>query len=202
MGDFLTANTYFGIGITVSAFAAGRAMQAKWKSPACNPILIATLAVALVLLSTGIPVDTYQESCAPLQYLLTPATICYAVSLHEQITRLQKNLLAILTGVICGTLVSLFSIRLMCSVFGLGEVLTVSLLPKSITTAIGMPLSQEAGGIPALPQQLSLFREFWEICLVLLCVKSLEFTTPSLKAFPSVPLPTLSEQQEPQNCAH
>lgn len=150
MGDFLTANTYFGIGITVSAFAAGRAMQAKWKSPACNPILIATLAVALVLLSTGIPVDTYQESCAPLQYLLTPATICYAVSLHEQITRLQKNLLAILTGVICGTLVSLFSIRLMCSVFGLGEVLTVSLLPKSITTAIGMPLSQEAGGIPAL----------------------------------------------------
>ena len=72
-----------------------------------------------ILLSSGISVEDYQADCAPLQYLLTPATICYAVSLHEQINTVKRNLFAFLVGVVYGTLVSLFSIRLMCGVLGL-----------------------------------------------------------------------------------
>lgn len=150
MGEFLDSNAYLGLVITISAFAAGRAIQSKWKNPLLNPILIATAIVMAVLLSSGISVEDYQAGCAPLQYLLTPATICYAISLHDQIHTMKRNLFAILAGVACGTLVSLFSIQLMCDVLGLDQVLTVSLLPKSITTAIGMPLSEEAGGIPAV----------------------------------------------------
>ena len=150
MGDFLSANSYFGIFMTLAAFAAGRVMQSRWKSPLLNPILVAAALIIGVLLSTGISVERYQESCQPLQYLLTPATICFAVSLYEQLGKLKKHLPAILAGVAAGTVASLLSIRLMCTAFGMERVLTISLLPKSITTAIGMALSEEAGGIAAL----------------------------------------------------
>lgn len=150
MADLISSNIYFGVFITLTAFAAGRALQSKWKSPLFNPILIATVLVIAVLLSTGISVDGYQASCAPLQYLLTPATICYAISLYEQIGKLKKNLAAIAAGVISGTIVSLLCVRFLCAAFDLEHILTVSLLPKSITTAIGMSLSEEAGGIAAL----------------------------------------------------
>lgn len=150
MIDLLSANTYFGIVLTLSAFAAGQGLQAKWKSPLLNPILVAAVLIVLFLLITGMPLQTYQAGCAPLQYLLTPATICYAVSMYEQVGAMKKHLGAIIAGVLSGTLVSLVSIRLMCTVFGLDAVLTSTLLPKSITTAIGMALSQEIGGIAAL----------------------------------------------------
>lgn len=150
MIDLLSANIYFGVFMTLAAFTAGRAMQSRWKSPLLNPILIAAALIIGVLLSTGISVERYQESCKPLQYLLTPATICFAVSLYEQLGKLKKHLVAILAGVSAGTVASLLSIRLMCMAFGLDRTLTVSLLPKSITTAIGMALSEEAGGIAAL----------------------------------------------------
>lgn len=150
MREYLTSNGYFALVLTLSAFAAGRAMQAKWKSPLLNPLLVASILVGAILIVLNIPVTEYQAGCAPLQYLLTPATICYSVSLYEQIGNLKKHLPAILAGVVSGTLVSLLSIRAMCAAFGLDAVLTASMLPKSITTAIGMALSREAGGLAAV----------------------------------------------------
>lgn len=150
MTELIFANTYFGLVLTIGAFCLGRMLQSKWKSPLLNPILVAAVLIMTILLSTGVSVEDYQAGCAPLQYLLTPATICYAVSLYEQIQNLKKHIPAILAGVLCGTLVSLVSIRLMCGALGLDGQLTTSLLPKSITTAIGMALSSEAGGIAAL----------------------------------------------------
>ena len=143
-------NAYFDLFFTLAAFAAGRALQSRWKRPLFNPILIAAVLVIAVLLITGIPVESYQESCVPLQYLLTPATICFSISLYEQIGKLKKNLAAIAGGVVSGTIVSLLCVRFLCAAFHLERVFTVSLRPKSITTAIGMSLSEEAGGIAAL----------------------------------------------------
>lgn len=150
MTDLLVTNAYFPLLLTAAAFLAGRWMQSKWKSPLLNPILVAAVVIGAVLLALDIPVEQYQQGCAPLQYLLTPATICFSVSLYEQIGKLKKHLPAILAGVLSGTLVSLCSIRLLCAALQLSPELTVSLLPKSITTAIGMALSEEAGGIAAL----------------------------------------------------
>lgn len=150
MAEILTSNSFFCIFLTLAAFEAGRALQKKWSSPLLNPLLVGTVLVCAVLMCTGIDVDSYQEGCRPLQFLLTPATICFSVSLYEQLGRLKKHLPAIAAGVAGGTAASLLSIRVMARLFGLNRALTVSLLPKSITTAIGMALSQEAGGIAAL----------------------------------------------------
>lgn len=150
MVELLTSNSFFCIFLTLSAFEAGRMMQQKWKSPLLNPLLIGSVLACFAVKLLGIPVTEYQKNCAPLQFLLTPATICFAISLYEQIGALKKHLGAILLGVLCGTAASLLSIHTMAKLFGLDEVLRVSLLPKSITTAIGMALSEEAGGIGAL----------------------------------------------------
>ena len=85
-----------------------------------------------------------------LQFLITPATICLVISFYKQLQSLKKHLPAVLIGVIGGTLSSLLSVWAMCKLFGFDEVMTASLLPKSVTTAIGATLSEQAGGIGAL----------------------------------------------------
>jgi len=103
-----------------------------------------------VLLLTGFPVESYQSGTAGLTWLITPATVCLALPLYEQLKILKKNLPAILVGIAAGTVTSLIVVFLMCRAFGLDEQMTVSLLPKSITTAMGMVLSEQNGGIAAL----------------------------------------------------
>jgi putative effector of murein hydrolase len=82
--------------------------------------------------------------------LLTPATICLAIGFYEQVQKLKKHIPAILVGVAGGSLASLLSVGLLCRLFGFDRALTVTLLPKSVTSAIGMVLSQQAGGIGAV----------------------------------------------------
>ena len=150
MAEFLAESSFFGIALTVAAFWAGTVCQKRWKKAIFNPILIGAALVMLVLWVAGIPVEQYQHSCEPLTYLLTPATICLAISFYQQLQPLKKHIPAILVGVTGGTLASLLSVGLLCRLFGFDRVLTVSLLPKSVTSAIGMALSQQAGGIGAV----------------------------------------------------
>ncbi len=150
MTDFLVESSYFSIALTVLAFAAGSAIQKKWKLSVLNPILIAAILVIVTLNLLDIPNSVYQEGCKVLSFLLTPATICLAISFYEQYQNLKQHLLAVILGVLAGAVSCLGIVYLLCRIFGLDQTLTVSLLPKSITTAIGVPISQELGGIAAI----------------------------------------------------
>lgn len=150
MTDFLVESSYFSIALTVLAFAAGSAIQKKWKLSVLNPILIAAILVIVTLNLLDIPNSVYQEGCKVLSFLLTPATICLAISFYEQYQNLKQHLLAVILGVLAGAVSCLGIVFLLCRIFGLDQTLTVSLLPKSITTAIGVPISQELGGIAAI----------------------------------------------------
>lgn len=150
MIDLLESISLFPILLTLGAYQAGLWLRKKWDNPICNPILVALVLVVAVLLITGFPVETYQSGMAGVSWLLTPATVCLALPLYEQLKILKKNLPAILAGVAAGTVTSLVVVFLMCRAFGLDEQMTVSLLPKSITTAMGIVLSEQNGGIPAL----------------------------------------------------
>lgn len=150
MSEFLSGLSLFPLVLTLGAYQVGLWCRKKWNSPLCNPILIAVILVIAVLLLTGVSVETYQEGTGAISWLLTPATVCLALPLYEQLKILRKNLPAILTGVTAGTVTSLVVVLLMCHLFGLDEQISVSLLPKSITTAMGIVLSEQNGGIPAL----------------------------------------------------
>lgn len=150
MLDFLAGSSFFSIALTVGAFCLGAACQKKWKLALLNPILIGAALVMLTLTALKIPLETYQAGCAPLSYLMTPATICLAISFAQQLQALKRHLPAIFLGVLAGVVCSLGSIALLCRCFGLSLALTNSLLPKSITTAIGVALSEQAGGLTAI----------------------------------------------------
>ncbi len=150
MAEFLSGLSLFSLALTFGAFQVGLWCQKKTKSPVCNPILIGAALVIIVLLITKIDPEVYANGTAGLSWLLTPATICLAVPMYKQLKVLKKNLPAIFVGVFAGTIASLGVVFLMCRLFSLDRSLTVSLLPKSITTAIGMVLSADNGGIESL----------------------------------------------------
>jgi len=136
--------------LTLLAFRAGQLIQSKVKSPLCNPILVAVILVLLFLSATGMELASYQAGISFLSWFMTPATICLAVSMYEQYQVLKKNTPMILAGVAAGAISCLVMILLLSLVFGFDRELTVSLLPKSVTTAIGVPLSQMSGGLPSI----------------------------------------------------
>lgn len=150
MTELITSSTYFCVSLTLIAFSIGSICQKKGKLAILNPLLIGAAIVMVTLTVLNIPNEIYQDGCQVLTYLLTPATICLAISFYEQFQSLKKHLFAISLGVLAGTVCSLGAIWLFSRLFGLDRALTLSLLPKSITTAIGVALSEEIGGIAAV----------------------------------------------------
>ncbi|MBP3927476.1 MAG: LrgB family protein, partial [Clostridium sp.] len=116
----------------------------------CNPLLVASALVIVVLLVFLINYQEYNRGASFLSYFLTPATVCLAIPLYRQLELLKKNVAAILTSILVGVAGSAASIFAMSLVFRLEHVYYVSLLPKSITTAIGMGVAEELGGIVTL----------------------------------------------------
>lgn len=150
MTEFLQSISLFPLMLTFGTYQVGVWCQKKTRSPLCNPLLIATVLSVAVLLLTKFDLAVYQSSSAWITWLLTPATVSLAVPLYTQLKVFKGELKAILIGIAAGTVASLGFVGVLCVLMGLDRTLTVSLLPKSITTAIGLVLSEQNGGIPAL----------------------------------------------------
>lgn len=147
MNDILTQSVFFGVMISVFAYELGVWMRNKWKLPILNPLLIAVAVVMILLLIFDVDYESYNAGAKYLSYLLTPATVCLAIPLYEQLTLLKKNVKAIMLGLLSGVLTSMLCVLALSILFGLSHEEYVTLLPKSITTAIGMGVSEELGGI-------------------------------------------------------
>ncbi len=141
---------YFGVFISMFAYLIGIWIKKKVGWGILNPLLVALLLVIAFLKATGISYSDYKESASYLSYFLTPATVCLAIPLYKQLRLLKDNAAAVLIGITTGVIGSAVSIFLMSFLFKLEHIYYVTLLPKSITTAIGMGVSEEAGGIVTL----------------------------------------------------
>ena len=150
MIDFLETSTVWGVMVTLAAFALGTLLHRKTKAAWCNPLLLGSIFVIVLLSLLKIPYPDYKQSASPITYLLFPATVSLAVPLYEQWELLKKNVFAIAAGIGAGVITSVASILLIAWVFQLDSASAVSLLPKSVTTAIGVDVASELGGIPAL----------------------------------------------------
>ena len=150
MAEFLQNISLFPLVLTFGSYQIGLWCQKKTRSALCNPLLIAAILSIGVLLLIGMEPQVYAAGTAGISWLLTPATVCLAVPLYGQIKALKQHLGAIFAGILAGTLTSLLSVWGLCRLFRLEALLTLSLLPKSVTTAIGLALAEGAGGISAL----------------------------------------------------
>jgi len=136
--------------LTLLAYQFGLWCQRKFKSPIFNPILIAVVLVLGYLFLTGTPYAEYKQGTNFISWLMTPATVCLAIPMYEQFQVLRRNFLMILAGIASGAAACLVMVLVFAAVFGFDSVLTASLLPKSITSAIGVPLSEMVGGVGSI----------------------------------------------------
>lgn len=150
MKELLVDSVFFGAVLSLAAYESGVLLKKKFKLAVFNPLLIATAAVIATLSLLKVEYTHYNESAKYISYLLTPATVCLAVPLYQQLELLKKNLKAVAGGITAGVLASLLSIFLLAKLFSLSHQQYVTLLPKSITTAIGMGISEELGGIQTI----------------------------------------------------
>jgi len=150
MKELLTGSLFFGVVLTLIAYEIGLIIRKKLKLAILNPLLIAALIIIGVLLALDIDYAAYNEGAKYISYFLTPATVSLAIPLYRQMALLKKYPMAIFGGVSAGVLTTMITIFLMSLLFGLTHEQYVTLLPKSITTAIGMGVSEKMGGIVTL----------------------------------------------------
>ncbi len=145
--ELLLDTGIFPIVLTVAAFQIGRMCQAKWRLALFNPILIGMILVAAFLLLSGMDTADYTAGTTKLSWLTTPATVSLAIPMYEQFRQLIKNGKAIALGVAAGIISCLAFLLAAGTLMSLEPVLMASILPKSVTAAIGVPLSTLSGGL-------------------------------------------------------
>ena len=156
--------------ISLCAYAFGDWLKRKTGKSWCNPLLIACICVVLFLIITGLPYTDYQAGTRLLTSLLTPSMVCLAIPLYKQIEVLKKNVLAIMAGVVSGVLITFLCVTVVALLFHLSRTQYVTLMPKSVTTAIGMALSSELGGIESVTVAAILITGIWgNVTAPLLC---------------------------------
>ena len=146
----LTALPMFGITLTIAAYAFGVWLNRRTRTPLANPLLVSVVLIVCVLTAFRIPYENYQPGGGMIELFLAPATAALAVKIYAQFRLLKANWLPILAGAAVGSAVSILCVTLMCRMFFLDGALLASLLPKSVTTAIAVPLSEQNGGIVSI----------------------------------------------------
>lgn len=148
--SLLTESTFMGAFISLAAYFVGVQIRKKWNYSILNPLLISIIITIIFVVVCRIDYDVYYEGAKYISYLLTPATVCLAIPLYEQFETLKNNWKAIILGVASGVVTSLTTILVLALVFRFSHEEYVTFLPKSITTAIGMAVSEEQGGYVAV----------------------------------------------------
>lgn len=146
MAEFMQQSAFAGVTISLIAYAIGARLKRKLKISFLNPLLFSIIATIIVLVVAGVDYDTYNQGAQYLSWFLTPATVCLAVPLYEQWELLKSNAKAVVVGITSGVITSLVTVLVLSKLMGLSHDEYVTLLPKSITTAIGMGVSEELGG--------------------------------------------------------
>lgn len=139
-------SVFFGVLVSLASYSIGLALKIKTGWSLMNPLLISIILVICILLLTGVSYQSYSAGANCISYLLTPATICLAVPLYQQVELLKKNYRAVMAGIVSGVLASLCSVLILALLFHFDHAAYVTFLPKSITTAIGIGVSEELGG--------------------------------------------------------
>ena len=147
MNEVFLNSATIGVVMSIFAYEIGIQIKKKTKLAICNPMLISILLIIGLLLLFRVEYESYLSSAKYLSYLLTPTTVCLAIPLYQKLSLLKENFWAIMLSILAGVFSSAGSILGMSILFGLTHEQYVTLLPKSITTAIGMGMSEELGGI-------------------------------------------------------
>ncbi|MCK8058443.1 MULTISPECIES: LrgB family protein [unclassified Fusibacter] len=143
-------SAYFGIVVSLIAYEIGLFIYKKIRIPLLNPLLISIVFIIVVLKTLSIDFAVYNKGASMISFFLGPATIALSIPLYSNLNLLKQNFLPIIGGIFAGCISSISSVLILSKWFGLSELITLSFIPKSVTTPIGMELSSQLGGNAAL----------------------------------------------------
>lgn len=146
MDEFFRESLYAGVTLSLGAYGLGFALKRRFKFALFNPLLVSIALTIAVLVVSGVSYEAYNSSARYLSWLLTPATVSLALPLYEKREALVKNARAVIVSLVIGALTSLTTVFALAAVMRIDHTMYVTLLPKSITTAIGMGVAEELGG--------------------------------------------------------
>ena len=150
MPEQVLSSPFFGLSLSVVCWCLAVRLQKKTGILVCNPVLVASLMAIGVLLVFDIPLESYEAGGNLIKLMLGPATAVLALNIYQQRKVLGEHFLPVLLGCLAGSAASIVSILLLCRLFATDQVFTVSMLPKSVTTAIALGISENGGGIPGI----------------------------------------------------
>lgn len=150
MIDLLTDNMIFGIAITLAAYGLAKIINAKTGMTLLNPFLIAMLSLMGMILILKVPLENYMRGAVYLESMLPVSILLLALPLYRQRDRLKSHRLAILAGTTAGVFTSIISTILLCRLFDIDESLLRSLIPRSITTPLGLLMVENIRGISGI----------------------------------------------------
>ncbi|WP_234118313.1 LrgB family protein [Clostridium hydrogenum] len=146
----IISSPMFSIMISLIAFEVACIIKRKTRLEVLNPLLISIIFLIIFLKVFNISVSDYNNGGQFISFLLSPATVVLAVPLYKKIKLLKANAVPILAGITVGTLCGITSVVLLCKLFRIPKRINLSMMPKSITTPIGMAVSKQIGGITAI----------------------------------------------------
>ena len=148
MIDTLTSTPFFGLGLTLLCWFLAVKLQKRTGLLVCNPVLVAAMLVIAVMVVFRIPLENYNAGGDIIKMLLAPATAVLALNVYQQRAVLKRYFWPL--AKLGALAVSLLAVLLLCRMFQTEASLVNSLLPKSVTTAIAVSISESAGGLPGL----------------------------------------------------
>ena len=146
----ITQTPIFGLLLTIIFYNLGRFIQRKTGNPIFNPLLIAIICIIAFLSITKIPYEAYKIGGDSINFFLSPVTVVLAVPLYKQFELFKENMMEIIIGITAGVLVSFISIKILGEALNADSSLLNSLIPKSITTPMGISLTNSLGGVEAI----------------------------------------------------
>lgn len=136
--------------ISLVAYQTGVFIYKKTKITLLNPLLLGIIFVISILVIFDIPLNDYNKGTEIITFFLAPATVVLAVPLYNQIETLKKNIVPILFGIIIGSASAILSVIFLSKLVNLEKDVLISILPKSITTAIGIEITKALNADTAL----------------------------------------------------
>lgn len=140
----------FTITLTLFSYWISRKLNNRYPSPLTNIVFLSTAMIITALVAAGLTFEDYIPGKNIMTFLLGPATVALALPLHKNTHTLKQYFLPILTGILVGVLSTLVSVAVLSKVLGLTKVITLSMLPKSVTVPIAVEITRIVGGDPAL----------------------------------------------------
>jgi predicted murein hydrolase (TIGR00659 family) len=148
---YLSGSPLLWLTVTLAAYVAADAVSAALRRhPLANPVLMAVVLVAVLLLATGTPYPDYFAGAQFVHFLLGPATVALAVPLVQHLPQVRRALVPMLAALVVGSFTAIASAILLARAFGLERGEMLALAPKSSTAAIAMGIAEKIGGDPAL----------------------------------------------------